>query len=160
MKYRRFTALSLYCIIVLFFDTYQFHFKNQSRERFDLAAGFSCAVSQFLRDVKFPLRTYRHHGEGFCPALDNLVGTERSRFFTLVRAVEFGSVNQRTFVVYFHFAAVSGDFTCTFGDNLVLQAARSGYNAFFGLVLARNFSPAALLSAYFFSMALAFTASI
>ena len=139
MKYRRFTALSLYCIIVLFFDTYQFHFKNQSRERFDWAAGFSCAVSQFLRDVKFPLRTYRHHSEGFCPAFDNLVGTERSRFFTLVRAVEFGSVNQRTFVVYFYFAAISGDFTGSFGDNFILQTARSGYNAFFGLVFSKEF---------------------
>ena len=68
-----------------------------------------------------------------------MVGTERSRFFTLVRAVEFGSVNQRTFVVYFYFAAISGDFTGSFGDNLILQTARSGYNTFFGLVFSKEF---------------------
>ena len=160
MKYCRFTALSFNCVIVLFFDTYQFYFENQSRERFDLTTGFSCSVGQVLRDVKFPLRTYRHHSEGFSPTFDNLVSAERSGFVTFVRTIELCSVNQCTFVVYFHFAAISRDCTCTFSDNLVLQTAWSGYDTFFGFVFCKEFSPAALLSAYFFSIALAFTASI
>ena len=51
----------------------QFNFENQSRERFDLIARFSSTISKFLRDVKFPFRTYRHHSQCFCPTFDYLV---------------------------------------------------------------------------------------
>ena len=90
------------------------------------------------RDIEFPLRADGHHGEGLCPAFDYLVGTESSRFVALVRAIEFCSVNQRTFVVYFHLAAVGRNGTVTLGDDFVLQTARGSYYTFFSLVLSQE----------------------
>ncbi len=54
---------------VLFLDIYQFYFKNQSRERFDFTS-FLCTVSQFLRNIQFPFRTYRHHLQCFSPSAE------------------------------------------------------------------------------------------
>ncbi len=131
-------------LFLIFFDAQQFNFENQSRERFDLVARFSCTVSKFLRDVKFPFRTYRHHSQCFCPTFDYLVSTESSRFVTFVRAVEFCSVDQSTFVVHFHFASVSRNFTFTFSDYFVLQTACSCFYTSLVLFSARNFSFSAL----------------
>ena len=57
--------------------------ENQSRERFNLT-GFTCTISQVLRDVKFPFRTYWHHCQCFSPSFDYLISTESSRFFTII----------------------------------------------------------------------------
>ena len=41
---------------------------------------------------------YKRQSQSFCPAFDYLVGTESSRLVTFVRAVEFCTVDQSTFI--------------------------------------------------------------
>ena len=55
------------------YDAYQLKVEHQSRIRRNLTST-TLAISQLLRNVNFPLTAYRHHRQGFSPALDKTAG--------------------------------------------------------------------------------------
>ena len=57
-------------------NTEQLYFKHKCRERLYIIALLTLSVSQFLRDIHFPYRTYRHMNECFRPAFDYLICTQ------------------------------------------------------------------------------------
>ena len=80
----------------------QFHIEDQSRVGPDQIARAPLAVSQIRGDKQPPFGANRHLLQRFGPARDHVVQREGGGFAALVRAVEFGAVDQSAFVIGFN----------------------------------------------------------
>ena len=106
----------------------QLNFKYQGRERLDLS-GFACAIGEFLRNIDFPSRAYRHLLDCFRPSFDDLVALERHGLVALVAAVEDGAIDEFAFVVHLDGLFVSGLRPFSFNQDLVLHSAGECFHA-------------------------------
>ena len=71
-------------LFVRLLDFYKFDGEDKGRERLDALTLRALAVSQLLRNIDLPLRTFRHVYKSVSPSLDYLVATHCYRFAALV----------------------------------------------------------------------------
>ena len=137
-------------------DTDQFDFENQGGERIDLGAAAVFSVTQFLGDVHHPFGADGHHRQRFRPSFNDLIGTKSRRFRTLVRTVEFRTVDQRSSVMHFHGRGVGWDGTLAYLQDFVLQTARRGFHAVVLGVLCQEFLAGGLVVCIFHQVGFVF----
>ena len=128
----------------------KFYLEDQGRKRLDLSC-LTGAVTQLLRNIDFPRRTYRHLLNGFRPSFDDLRAFEGHGLIALIAAVEHGAVNQFSFIVHLHGGAGRRLFARALLYHLILNTARQCLHArLLGILAQPLLSGATILAILFF----------
>ena len=91
-------------------------------------------VSEVARNPSGDLAAHLHELEHFGPTRNHGVDREFKRLATVDRAIELGTVKERTRVVDLDNVGIARNGTGTFGNNLVLKTTGGSHNAFGSLV--------------------------
>ena len=115
----------------LFLNAEKLDIEDKRGIGFDLSL-ITAAVSQFLRDEELPLGAYRHHGQRFGPALDDLVGTEGGGFVAVTAgSVEHGAVDEAALVVHLYLVSLRGHSTLTLHQHFENEKCEIAVGCFF-----------------------------
>ena len=87
------------------------------------------AVCQTIGDEEAILGALLHQLQTFRPTSNYLLQSEYGRLATLDTAIEYGTINEETFVVAFHRILGTGLLTVTFFQHLILQTRGQGNNS-------------------------------
>src|SRR5580704_4868859 len=113
---------------MLFIDLKKFYVKDQCRSWFDQLAGLLITICQVRWDEQSPFAANRHELKGFCPASNHSIYGEINGLSIFYRAFKNGSVNERAFIMTFHFISSCRLWSGTFFQNNILQAAGKSDN--------------------------------
>ena len=108
----------------------QLNIEYKGGERRNLRSGTPLSIGKAVRDEEAVLGSLLHQLYTFCPAGDDLIQAECSRFLALVRTVEDRPVNQRTLIVAYHLIGCRRSLAVPFLQNLVLQTRRQCDDSF------------------------------
>ena len=99
----------------------QLHVKDKGCKGRNGTAGTTLAVCQAIGDEETVLGSFLHELQTFRPTGNDLLKTEHRRLTTLDAAVEYGTVDEETFIVAFYAVLGAGLLAVAFFQHLILQ---------------------------------------